>query len=330
MRLQWSSFLGILGIILLLLTLHLGFGLIVALILASLCRLVYLKLPLAWPGWLRKAITYLSLGLLVLGLAVLLSSGVRYGVKTVQTQKDNVSEYVLRAMNDIRPHIPQPLRKQLPDTPEDVQTMMESAVGVFGKHALEVGGTGMHLLMQFLFATLIAASVCVRDGNSKYSPPPFREAWMARIHEYRRCFGALMGAQVYVAIWNALCTAIFVYAVLPLMGVDLVFREALVVFTLIISLIPAVGNMVANAVMAFLCLPHGVGIMFLALAFLIVVHKVEYLINARIIGRQVEATVPEMLLAIIIGERLFGLPGLVLGPVSYAYIKQFLMQQKLV
>ena len=108
MRLQWLSFLGILGIILLLLTLHLGFGLIVALILASLCRLVYLKLPLAWPGWLRKAITYLSLGLLVLGLAVLLSSGVRYGVKTVQTQKDNVSEYVLRAMNDIRPHIPQP------------------------------------------------------------------------------------------------------------------------------------------------------------------------------------------------------------------------------
>ena len=139
-----------------------------------------------------------------------------------------------------------------------------------------------------------------------------------------------MGAQVYVAIWNALCTAIFVYAVLPLMGVDLVFREALVVFTLIISLIPAVGNMVANAAMAFLCLPHGVGIMFLALAFLIVVHKAEYLINARLIGRQVEATVPEMLLAILIGERLFGLPGLVLGPVSYAYIKQFLMQQKLV
>ena len=56
----------------------------------------------------------------------------------------------------------------------------------------------------------------------------------------------------------------------------------------------------------------------------------EYLINARLIGRQVEATVPEMLLAILIGERLFGLPGLVLGPVSYAYIKQFLMQQKLV
>lgn len=139
-----------------------------------------------------------------------------------------------------------------------------------------------------------------------------------------------MTAQMYVALWNAFCTSIFLYAVLPLLGVELSFREALVVFTLFASLIPALGNIVANSVMAFLCLPHGAPIMVLAVVFLFVVHKAEYIINARIIGKNVRATVPEMLMAILIGECLFGLPGLMLGPVSYAYLKMYLIKQDLV
>lgn len=261
---------------------------------------------------------------------MVLSSGVRYSMKTIETQKDSMTDYTLKAMGDVRPHLPPALRKQIPETPEQVHSMVEDAMSIFGRHAWAVGGTGMHLLMQFLFAALIAASVCTRERACTGAMPPLKEAWMQRIHEYRQCFGALMGAQVYVAVWNAFCTAVFVYVILPLTGVELVFREALVVFTLMVSLIPAVGNMVANAAMAFLCLPHGFSVMLMALIFLVIVHKAEYVINARLIGRKVEASVPEMLLAILIGERLFGLPGLILGPASYAYIKQFLIQQKLV
>ena len=109
-----------------------------------------------------------------------------------------------------------------------------------------------------------------------------------------------------------------------MIGVTLSFREILVVFPLFISLIQAIKNMIDNAVMAMLWLPHGAFVLLAAVVFLIVVHNAEYIINAKIIGKTVEASVPEMLLAILIGERLFGLPGLMLGPVTYAFLKMHL------
>jgi len=36
-----------------------------------------------------------------------------------------------------------------------------------------------------------------------------------------------------------------------------------------------------------------------------------------------------MLLAILIGERLFGLPGLMLGPVTYAFLKMHLKKMNI-
>jgi predicted PurR-regulated permease PerM len=67
-----------------------------------------------------------------------------------------------------------------------------------------------------------------------------------------------------------------------------------------------------------------------ALAFLMVIHKLEYFLNARIVGSQIRASAWELLLAMLVMESAFGLAGLVAAPVYYAYLKEELAARGLI
>src|SRR5438034_10307546 len=58
-----------------------------------------------------------------------------------------------------------------------------------------------------------------------------------------------------------------------------------------------------------------------ALIFLVAVHKLEYFLNSKIIGDLIKNPVWLTLLALIIGERFMGIPGMILAPVVLNYIK---------
>jgi predicted PurR-regulated permease PerM len=72
----------------------------------------------------------------------------------------------------------------------------------------------------------------------------------------------------------------------------------------------------------------GVGIA--ALVFLIVIHKLEYFLNARIVGTQIHARAWELLIAMLIMEAAFGLAGVIAAPIYYAYLKGELEAQGLI
>jgi predicted PurR-regulated permease PerM len=59
----------------------------------------------------------------------------------------------------------------------------------------------------------------------------------------------------------------------------------------------------------------------IALAYLVIIHKLEYFVNAKIIGTKINASAWEVLLAMLIFESIFGLSGLIVAPIFYAYIK---------
>src|SRR5437899_10894589 len=58
-----------------------------------------------------------------------------------------------------------------------------------------------------------------------------------------------------------------------------------------------------------------------ALIFLVAVHKLEYFLNSKIIGDRIRNPVWLTLVALIIGERLMGIPGLILAPVVLNYLR---------
>jgi predicted PurR-regulated permease PerM len=67
-----------------------------------------------------------------------------------------------------------------------------------------------------------------------------------------------------------------------------------------------------------------------ALGFLILIHKLEYFLNARIVGTEIRARAWELLIAMLLMEAAFGLPGLIAAPIYYAYLKSELEARRLI
>ena len=57
------------------------------------------------------------------------------------------------------------------------------------------------------------------------------------------------------------------------------------------------------------------------MVFLVGIHKLEYFLNSKIIGDRIRNPVWLTLIALMIGERLMGIPGLVLAPVVLNYLR---------
>jgi predicted PurR-regulated permease PerM len=124
-----------------------------------------------------------------------------------------------------------------------------------------------------------------------------------------------MGAQITISLINTTLTAIFVFAV------QLPYGPLVLAITFLCGLVPIVGNLVSNTVIVFIALTVSLKLAFGALVFLVVIHKLEYFLNSKIIGERIRNPVWLTLIALIIGERLMGIPGLILAPVLLNYLR---------
>jgi len=95
-------------------------------------------------------------------------------------------------------------------------------------------------------------------------------------------------------------------------------------------LLPVVGNLISNTAVTIAALSVSLGVAVAALGFLVVIHKLEYFLNARIVGMQINARAWELLIAMLLMEAAFGLPGMVAAPIYYAYLKSELEFAKLI
>ena len=77
-------------------------------------------------------------------------------------------------------------------------------------------------------------------------------------------------------------------------------------------------------------LSHSLQVAIGSLGFLIVIHKLEYFVNARIIGGQIKARAWELLIAMVTMEAAFGAQGVIAAPIFYAYIKKELSDRELI
>jgi predicted PurR-regulated permease PerM len=104
----------------------------------------------------------------------------------------------------------------------------------------------------------------------------------------------------------------------------------MVAITFLCGLLPVLGNIISNTIITIVSLSHSWQLAGVSLGYLVVVHKLEYFLNARIIGGQIQARAWEMLIAMLAMEAIFGIPGLVAAPVYYAYVKNELSGRGLI
>ena len=95
-------------------------------------------------------------------------------------------------------------------------------------------------------------------------------------------------------------------------------------------MLPVVGNLVSNTVIVVISLGVSLGAGIASLLFLVLIHKAEYFMNARIVGHQVQATAWELLSAMLLMEAAFGVVDLVAAPVMYAWLKAEVKEQGMI
>jgi predicted PurR-regulated permease PerM len=149
--------------------------------------------------------------------------------------------------------------------------------------------------------------------NNLYSL--FCDELTARCTSFFRSFELVMGAQLIISAINTFLTAIFVVSVgLPYAGV-------IVVVTFLCGLLPIIGNIISNTVTVAIAFTVSPQMALGALAFLVLIHKLEYFLNSKIIGERIKNPVWLTLIALILGERLMGIPGMILAPVLLHFLK---------
>ncbi|HET9579709.1 MAG TPA: AI-2E family transporter [Usitatibacter sp.] len=217
--------------------------------------------------------------------------------------------------------------------PTDPDAMKEQVIAWFKEHAAELRGFGGevgHAVVHVLIGMVIGAMVSLREALPEHRTGPLAAELIERARRVGDAFRRVVFAQVRISALNTAFTAVYLLVGLRLAGIELPFAKTLIVVTFLAGLLPVIGNLISNTIILVVSLSVSVDAGIASLAFLIVIHKLEYFLNARIVGTRIHASPWELLLAMLVMEAAFGLPGLAVAPVYYAYLKDELASRGLV
>jgi predicted PurR-regulated permease PerM len=223
----------------------------------------------------------------------------------------------------------------IPDVMVDAESIKGGIIEWLKEHAGTLKGAGGRagaVLLHMIMGSLLAIMVFFRHvtHGTVVGEGSLSRSLQQKIRMFSEAFSAIATAQIKISAVNTTLTAIYLLVLLPLFGKHVPFATTIVLVTFICGLIPVLGNLISNTVITVLSLGISVPTAVASLVFLILVHKLEYIINSRIVGGETDSQAWEILMAIILGETAFGVAGVVMAPIVYAYVKRELRQRGLV
>lgn len=275
---------------------------------------------------------WLIVTLLVAAVAGLIAALVVASIAFLNSAEGNPTvlfERVAPLLDRARAQLPASVVQYLPANPDDIRAVV---VEWLREHATQLRGTGQQAVRNFvqvLVGIVLGAMLALHRARNVAPEGPLAVAIAARANTLVTAFRDIVYAQAKISAVNTLLTGIFLLVVLPLFGVQLPLAKTLVVATFIVGLLPVVGNLISNTLIFVIGLSVSLGVAISALAYLVVIHKLEYFLNARIIGTQIRAWAFELLIAMLVMEGVFGVPGLIVAPIYYAYLKRELEAERL-
>lgn len=220
-----------------------------------------------------------------------------------------------------RVQLPASLTNLLPDSVDELRVM---ALDLTRRHAMSLQNAGKEtarVLVHIILGLVLGALVALNRARPPHQIGPLAATLGVRCQRLAEAFHNIVFAQIKISLINTLATAVFLLGVLPLMDIHVPLAKTLVVVTFLAGLLPVIGNLISNTAVTIAGLSVSLWVAAASLGFLIVIHKLEYFLNARIIGTQIRARAWELLVAMLVMEAAFGLTGLVAAPIYYAYLK---------
>ena len=136
-----------------------------------------------------------------------------------------------------------------------------------------------------------------------------------RFQTFYSSFAKVIGAQITISSINTLLTAVFV------IWNGYHYIMVIIVLTFLCGLLPIIGNIISNTLIVGVGFTVSPKVALFALIFLVVIHKLEYFLNSKIIGDRIKNPMWLTLVGLVLGEKLMGIPGMILAPVVLHYIK---------
>jgi predicted PurR-regulated permease PerM len=218
--------------------------------------------------------------------------------------------------------------------PGDIDSLRSSAGQWIDQHSEQIRHFGTeltHFFVRSFVGMVIGALISLHETLPvSHRMRPLGAAMASRVSRFALAFRQVIFAQVKISAVNTFLTAIFLVGILPLFGVHLPLAKTLILITFLTGLLPVIGNLISNTLIFITGLSISIYVAIGALIFLVLVHKLEYFLNARIVGTRIQAHAWELLIAMLAMEVAFGIAGLIAAPVYYAYIKQELTDAGLI
>jgi predicted PurR-regulated permease PerM len=244
------------------------------------------------------------------------------------------AQALLQKMADMldtsRSQMPPWISEYLPTDAESLKQMITNWLRAHASQAQLMGEASLRAAAHLLIGMIIGAMVALGEAAGEHPHQPLASSLILRVKNLCEAFRRIVFAQVQIAAINTVFTGIFVLIALPMAGVHLPLAKSLIALTFFAGLLPIVGNLMSNTIMVVVALTVSLQIAAVCLIFLIVIHKLEYFLNAKIIGTQIKARAWELLIAMLVMESIFGLPGVVAAPIYYAYLKLELGKRNLI
>jgi predicted PurR-regulated permease PerM len=262
----------------------------------------------------------------LVGLGIALVTFIRNSGESVPLLMQRMAQIV----EDARAILPEGLRQYVPENTATLQTTIAEWLRS-NASALQLAGRGIgRALVHVLMGMIVGALLSMQKAANPTGRRPLAEEISRHGARLASVFQRVVFAQVWISLINTFFTWLYLDIVLGLFGIELPLVKTLVALTFFVGLLPIIGNLISNSAIVIVCLSQGVPVAVASLGFLVVIHKLEYFLNARIIGSHIIARAWELLIAMLVMEAAFGIPGLVAAPIFYAYFKEEFREKGLV
>jgi len=303
--------------------LHLIAGLLAGLLVFELVQVIAARHH--WIGVSRRVGGWIAVGLVTVVTILALTLG---GLSL-----DNLPALVQKMADIIgsaRIYLPPWAQENLPANVNELEQRAASWLRVHAGDLRDLGERAGGVLLHLLVGMIIGAMVALTDLRPTRELPVLSRSLEQRVSRLGQSFRRIVFAQIRISALNTTLTAIYLVVILPMLGINLPLTKTMILVTFVAGLLPVIGNLISNTVIVVVSLSVSLYAAIGSLVFLVGIHKLEYFVNARIIGGQIHARAWELLLAMLVMDAVFGIPGVIAAPIYYAYIKDELKARGLV
>lgn len=188
----------------------------------------------------------------------------------------------------------------------------------------------IHICFSLVAGMILGAIIALQDIHDRKSLTPFTNALLQRSINLSNAFHNVVFAQLKISLVNTILSAIFLLICAPCFKVYIPLTKTLIFITFIMGLIPLIGNLISNVLIFIVSLSVSLWTAVIVLTYLIAIHKLEYFLNARIIGLRINSNAWELLFVMLFFDAAFGFSGLIAAPMYYAYFKSELKKEKVI